>query len=74
MPYKEAFDFGKILYKAVIMKSSPSGPVKAEKVYLGSIMQTMKRYCGMKFESKDQKIPIFDMINVHWLRKFSGMH
>ena len=67
--YKEAFDFGEILCKAVTSLNPPPVQLKLEKVYVGSIMQTMKRYCGMKFESKDQKRPTFEAKGLETIRR-----
>lgn len=67
--YKEAFDFGEELCRAVTAENPPPVQLKLEKVYLGSIMQTMKRYCGMKFESKNQKKPVFEAKGLETLRK-----
>lgn len=57
---KEAFEFGEIFCKTVTASNPPPVHLKLEKVYQGSIMQTKKKYCGMKFESLDQKKPVFE--------------
>lgn len=67
--YKEAFDFGEELCKAVTDDNPPPVQLKLEKVYLGSIMQTMKRYCGMKYEFKEQKKPTFEAKGIETIRR-----
>lgn len=67
--YQEAFDFGEELCRAVTADNPPPVQLKLEKVYLGSIMQTMKRYCGMKFESKSQKKPTFEAKGLETVRR-----
>lgn len=67
--YKEAFEFGEKLCAAVTSLNPPPVQLKLEKVYLGSIIQTMKRYCGMKFESKNQKKPVFEAKGLETIRR-----
>lgn len=67
--YKEAFEFGEKFCKAVTSLNPPPVQLKLEKVYVGSIMQTMKRYCGMKFDSKDQKKPTFEAKGLEIIRR-----
>ncbi|KAG7363113.1 replicative DNA polymerase [Nitzschia inconspicua] len=67
--YKEAFHFGELLCSAVTSLNPPPVQLKLEKVYLGSIMQTMKRYGGMKFESKNQKKPTFEAKGLETVRR-----
>uniref|UniRef100_A0A7S4AA49 DNA polymerase n=1 Tax=Pseudo-nitzschia australis TaxID=44445 RepID=A0A7S4AA49_9STRA len=67
--YKEAFDFGEQFCKAVTSLNPPPVQLKLEKVYVGSIMQTMKRYCGMKYDSKDQKKPTFEAKGLEIIRR-----
>jgi DNA polymerase zeta len=67
--YKEAFDFGEELCKAVTADNPPPVQLKLEKVYLGSIMQTMKRYCGMKFESRTERKPAFEAKGLETVRR-----
>jgi DNA polymerase zeta len=57
---KEAFQFGSEFCRAVTASNPPPVQLKLEKVYSGSIMQTKKKYCGMKFESEDQRKPTFE--------------
>jgi DNA polymerase zeta len=38
-------------------------------VYLGSILQTKKKYCGMMFESKNQKKPFFEAKGLETVRR-----
>mgnify|MGYP002784568135 CR=1 FL=1 len=65
----EAFDFGEELCQAVTRDNPPPVQLKLEKVYHGSIMQTMKRYCGMKYESKQQKKPAFEAKGLETVRR-----
>ena len=67
--YKEAFEFGEKFCMAVTSLNPPPVNLKLEKVYLGSIMQTMKRYCGMKFDSKNQKKPTFEAKGLETIRR-----
>jgi DNA polymerase zeta len=53
----------------VTANNPPPIQLKLEKVYLGSIMRTKKNYCGMKFESKDQKKPIFEAKGIETVRR-----
>ena len=67
--HKQAFEFGEKFCKAVTSLNPPPVQLKLEKVYVGSIMQTMKRYCGMKFDSKDQKKPTFEAKGLEIIRR-----
>ena len=66
---KEAFEFGEQFCKAVTRINPPPIQLKLEKVYVGSIMQTMKRYCGMKYDTKDQKKPTFEAKGLEIIRR-----
>ena len=65
----EAFDFGEMFCKAVTSLNPPPVQLKLEKVYLGSILQTKKKYCGMKFESRDTKVPDFEGKGIETVRR-----
>lgn len=65
----EAFEFGEELCRAVTSDNPPPVQLKLEKVYVGSIMQTMKRYCGMKYESINQKRPTFEAKGLETVRR-----
>jgi DNA polymerase zeta len=67
--HKVAFEFGELLCAAVTSLNPPPVQLKLEKVYRGCIMQTMKRYGGMKYESKDQKKPIFEAKGLETVRR-----
>lgn len=67
--HKEAFDFGEELCRAVTADNPPPVQLKLEKVYMGSIMQTMKRYCGMKYESRNQAKPTFEAKGLETVRR-----
>ena len=66
---QEAFEFGELFCKAVTASNPPPVQLKLEKVYLGSIMQTKKKYCGMKFDSKDQQKPTFEAKGLETIRR-----
>lgn len=66
---QEAFEFGEALCKAVTAANPPPVHLKLEKVYKGSIMQTKKKYCGMKYESLDQKKPTFEAKGIETIRR-----
>lgn len=65
----EAFEFGEKFVAAITSLNPPPVQLKLEKVYVGSLMQTMKRYCGMKFESRDQKKPSFEAKGLETIRR-----
>jgi DNA polymerase zeta len=67
--HKEAFQFGELLCKAVTSLNPPPVQLKLEKVYVGSIMQTMKRYVGMKYDSIDQRKPTFEAKGLETVRR-----
>ncbi len=66
---REAFEFGEQFCNVVTASNPPPVQLKLEKVYLGSMMQTKKKYCGMKFDSKDQKKPTFEAKGIETIRK-----
>lgn len=66
---QEAFCFGEEYCQAVTASNPPPVQLKLEKVYLGSILQTKKKYCGMKFESKDQVTPTFEAKGLETIRR-----
>lgn len=65
---KEAFVFGEEFCKAVTASNPPPVQLKLEKVYGASLMQTKKKYCGMKYESPDQK-PVFEAKGIETIRR-----
>ena len=66
---KEAFQFGEEFCRIVTQNNPPPVQLKLEKVYMGSIMQTKKKYCGMKFESFDQRKPEFEAKGIETIRR-----
>jgi len=66
---KEAFKFGRAFCDAVTASNPPPVQLKLEKVYLGTLLQTKKKYCGMKFDSPDQKVPSFEAKGIETIRK-----
>jgi len=65
---KEAFEFGEVYCKTVTSLNPPPVQLKLEKVYLGSILQTKKKYCGMKFDSPNTK-PSFEAKGIETIRR-----
>lgn len=66
---QEAFEFGEAFCKAVTASNPPPVHLKLEKIYKGSIMQTKKKYCGMKYESLQQKKPTFEAKGIETSRR-----
>ena len=66
---QEAFEFGEAFCKAVTASNPAPVHLKLEKVYKGSIMQTKKKYCGMKYESPQQKRPTFEAKGIETIRR-----
>lgn len=66
---QEAFDFGEELCQAVTADNPPPVQLKLEKVYVNSIMQTMKRYGGMKLESRNERKPTFEAKGLETVRR-----
>ncbi len=64
----EAFEFGKEFCEIVTFSNPPPVELKLEKVYKGSLLQTKKRYCGMKFESP-QQTPELESKGLETIRK-----
>jgi DNA polymerase zeta len=66
---QEAFTFGDAFCEAVTASNPPPVQLKLEKVYCGSMMQTKKKYCGMKYESRDQKKSVFEAKGIETIRR-----
>jgi len=66
---KEAFDFGTEFCKVVTASNPPPVELKLEKVYAATLLQTKKKYCGMKYECSDQKKPIFEAKGIETIRR-----
>jgi len=66
---EEAFEFGEQFCSAVTTSNPPPVQLKLEKVYCGALMQTKKKYCGMKFESIRQKKPHFEAKGIETVRR-----
>lgn len=66
---QEAFTFGEEFCKAVTASNPPPVQLKLEKVYLGTLLQTKKKYCGMKFEARDQRKPVFEAKGIETVRR-----
>jgi DNA polymerase zeta len=66
---KEAFEFGRIFCKEVTRSNPPPVELKLEKVYGATLLQTKKRYCGMKYESPEQTRAEFEGKGIETIRK-----
>lgn len=66
---QEAFRFGEEFCTFVTANNPPPVQLKLEKVYLGSILQTKKKYCGMKYESAKQLKPTFEAKGLETVRR-----
>mmetsp|Transcript_3653 Transcript_3653/g.9856 ORF Transcript_3653/g.9856 Transcript_3653/m.9856 type:complete len:447 (+) Transcript_3653:5303-6643(+) len=66
---KEAFRFGEEFCKAVTAANPPPVQLKLEKVYVASLLQTKKKYCGMKYESPNENNPTFEAKGVETVRR-----
>jgi len=65
----EAFEFGEEFCKAVTASNPPPVHLKLEKVYSSCMLQTKKKYCGMKFESKRQRQGVWEAKGIETVRK-----
>jgi len=65
----EAFAFGEEFCQAVTESNPPPVQLKLEKVYMGSLLQTKKKYCGMMYESANQQRPVFEAKGIETVRK-----
>jgi DNA polymerase zeta len=66
---EEAFAFGEQFCKAVTGSNPPPVQIKLEKVYVASLLQTKKKYCGMKYESPNDKRPVFEAKGIETVRR-----
>ena len=66
---EEAFAFGEQFCKAVTASNPPPVQIKLEKVYVASLLQTKKKYCGMKYESPNDKRPVFEAKGIETVRR-----
>ena len=66
---KEAFVFGTEFCEAVTASNPPPIQLKLEKVYAATLLQTKKKYCGMKYESATQKRPVFEAKGIETVRR-----
>ena len=66
---EEAFEFGTAFCSAVTAANPPPVQLKLEKVYLPALLQTKKKYCGMKYEHAAQKSPAFEAKGIETVRK-----
>ncbi|CAB4055014.1 REV3L [Lepeophtheirus salmonis] len=66
---EEAFNIGDEMAKAVTLDNPKPVKLKFEKVYMGCILQTKKRYVGYMYESRDQSDPIYDAKGIETVRR-----
>jgi len=66
---QEAFLFGEEFCKAVTASNPPPVALKLEKVYSSCLLQTKKKYCGMKYDSPSQKHPTFEAKGIETVRR-----
>jgi len=66
---EEAFAFGETFCKAVTASNPPPVQLKLEKVYVASLLQTKKKYCGMKYESPNDARPVFEAKGIETVRR-----
>lgn len=57
---EEAFRIGSEIATYISQNSPGDVTLKLEKVYMGAVMVTKKRYVGNSYETVDQKVPHFD--------------
>jgi len=65
---QEAFEFGREFCEAVTASNPPPVQLKLEKVYLPCLLQTKKKYCGMKYESPTDR-PTFEGKGIETVRR-----
>ena len=57
---EEAFKIGRAIAEAVTAANPKDVVLQFEKVYMGSVLVSKKRYAGMAYEDEAQKRPHFD--------------
>ncbi len=68
---EDAFRIGKEIADKVTSINPKPIKLQFEKVYHPCIMVTKKRYVGYKYESVDQKEPVFDAKGIETVRRDS---
>ncbi|KAF2861492.1 hypothetical protein K470DRAFT_256873 [Piedraia hortae CBS 480.64] len=66
---EEAFRIGEEMAKTITETNPRPMKLKIEKVYHPCILLTKKRYVGFKYESLDQKEPVFDAKGIETVRR-----
>mmetsp|Transcript_19602 Transcript_19602/g.22540 ORF Transcript_19602/g.22540 Transcript_19602/m.22540 type:complete len:565 (+) Transcript_19602:5837-7531(+) len=66
---KDAFEFGREFCTSVTASNPPPVELKLEKVYHATLLQTKKKYCGMKYDSPKQKKPVFEAKGIETVRR-----
>ncbi|KAF8308894.1 hypothetical protein DL93DRAFT_2100396 [Clavulina sp. PMI_390] len=65
----EAFRIGQeIAEKVTLMNPNPI-KLKFEKVYFPCVLESKKRYVGFKYESPDDRVPVFDAKGIETVRR-----
>ena len=65
----EAFDIGQEISDAVTASNPKPMKLKFEKVYMGSVLLTKKRYVGNKYESREDTLGVFDAKGIETVRR-----
>ncbi|GMH65595.1 hypothetical protein TrLO_g8868 [Triparma laevis f. longispina] len=65
----DAFEFGESYCAEVTRRNPPPVHLKMEKVYLGCMLQTKKKYAGLMYTSLDQKEGVFEAKGIETIRK-----
>lgn len=65
----EAFDLGDAIADTISNEYPSPIKLKFEKVYMGTILQTKKRYVGYMYESRSQNEPVFDAKGIETVRR-----
>lgn len=65
----QAFDIGQEIAETITNMNPRPIKLKFEKVYFPCVLVAKKRYVGFKYESRDQKEPIFDAKGIETVRR-----
>lgn len=68
---QQAFKIGEEIRDAVTADNPKPIKLKLEKVYMGCVLQTKKRYAGYMYETADQAQPVFDAKGIETVRRDS---
>ncbi|ANB12188.1 Rev3p [Sugiyamaella lignohabitans] len=65
----QAFEIGNDIANYITSINPSPIKLKFEKVYMGSVLLTKKRYVGYMYETPDQKVPVFDAKGIETVRR-----